>query len=102
MFSLAVEKLVRCAIPLRARFISTLFAEITRTLNHLMAVTTHAMGVGALTPFLWVFAGPEKLMEFYERVSGARMRAAYIRPRGCIVRSSAWNTRGYSSVCTSV
>lgn len=51
-FSLAVEKLLRCAVPLRAQFIRVLFAEITRILNHLMAVTTHAMDVGALTPFL--------------------------------------------------
>ena len=52
VYSLAVEKLLRCAIPLRAQFIRVLFAELTRILNHLMAVTTHAMDVGALTPFL--------------------------------------------------
>ena len=51
-YSLAVEKLTRCAVPVRAQFIRVLFAEITRILNHLMAVTTHAMDVGALTPFL--------------------------------------------------
>jgi len=82
VFSLAVEKLTRCHVPLRAQFIRVLFAEITRILNHLMAVTTHAMDVGALTPFLWAFEEREKLMEFYERVSGARMHAAYIRPGG--------------------
>jgi NADH dehydrogenase (ubiquinone) Fe-S protein 2 len=81
-FSLAVEKLLCCAVPLRAQFIRVMFAEITRILNHLMAVTTHAMDVGALTPFLWAFEEREKLMEFYERVSGARMHAAYIRPGG--------------------
>ncbi len=59
-----------------------MFCEITRILNHLMALTTHAMDVGALTPFLWAFEEREKLMEFYERVSGARMHAAYIRPGG--------------------
>lgn len=82
VFSMAVEKLLRCAVPLRAQFIRVLFLEITRILNHLMAVTTHAMDVGALTPFLWAFEEREKLMEFYERVSGARMHAAYIRPGG--------------------
>ena len=82
VFSLAIEKLVRCSIPLRAQVIRVLFAEITRILNHLMAITTHAMDVGALTPFLWAFEEREKLMEFYERVSGARMHAAYIRPGG--------------------
>jgi NADH dehydrogenase (ubiquinone) Fe-S protein 2 len=81
-YSLAVEKLLRCAVPLRAQFIRVLFAELTRILNHLMAITTHAMDVGALTPFLWAFEEREKLMEFYERVSGARMHAAYIRPGG--------------------
>ena len=59
-----------------------MFSEITRLLNHLLAVTTHALDVGALTPFLWGFEEREKLMEFYERVSGARMHAAYIRPGG--------------------
>src|SRR5699024_8905167 len=56
--------------------------ELTRILNHILAVTTHAMDVGALTPFLWCFEERERLMEFYERVSGARMHAAYIRPGG--------------------
>lgn len=51
-YSLTVEKLYGCAVPLRAQFIRVLFAEITRILNHLMAITTHAMDVGALTPFL--------------------------------------------------
>lgn len=51
-FSLAVEKILNCRIPLRAQYIRVLFSEITRILNHLMAITTHAMDVGALTPFL--------------------------------------------------
>jgi NADH dehydrogenase (ubiquinone) Fe-S protein 2 len=55
-------------------------AEITRILNHIMAVCSHALDVGATTPLLWLFEEREKLMEFYERVSGARMHAAYIRP----------------------
>lgn len=59
-----------------------LFAEITRILNHIMAIGTHALDIGALTPFFWLFEEREKLMEFYERVSGARMHAAYIRPGG--------------------
>jgi NADH dehydrogenase (ubiquinone) Fe-S protein 2 len=81
-YSLAVEKLLGCNIPLRAQYIRVLFAEITRILNHLLAVGCHAMDVGAMTPFLWAFEEREKLMEFYERVSGARMHAAYIRPGG--------------------
>ena len=81
-YSLAVEKLTGCDVPLRAQYIRVLFSEITRILNHLLALTTHAMDVGALTPMLWAFEEREKLMEFYERVSGARMHAAYIRPGG--------------------
>jgi len=81
-FSLAVESLLKCDIPLRAKYLRILFCEITRILNHLLALTTHALDVGAMTPFLWAFEEREKLMEFYERVSGARMHAAYIRPGG--------------------
>jgi NADH dehydrogenase (ubiquinone) Fe-S protein 2 len=81
-YSLAVERLLHCFVPLRAQYIRVLFSEITRLLNHLLAITTHAMDVGALTPFLWAFEEREKLMEFYERVSGARMHAAYIRVGG--------------------
>jgi len=81
-YSLAVEKALGEAVPLRAQYIRVMFDEITRILNHLMAITTHAMDLGALTPFLWSFEEREKLMEFYERVSGARMHAAYFRPGG--------------------
>lgn len=81
-YSLALENLQNLDIPLRAQYIRVLFSELTRILNHLLAVTTHALDVGALTPFLWAFEEREKLMEFYERVSGARMHAAFIRPGG--------------------
>jgi len=83
-YSLAVEKLlgITDVIPKRAQYIRVLFHEITRILNHLLALSCHALDVGAMTPFLWAFEEREKLMEFYERVSGARMHAAYIRPGG--------------------
>jgi NADH dehydrogenase (ubiquinone) Fe-S protein 2 len=81
-YSLAVEKLLQCEVPLRAQYIRILFCEITRVLNHLLALSCHAIDVGALTPFLWAFEEREKLIEFYERVSGARMHAAFIRPGG--------------------
>lgn len=61
-FALAVEKLLNVEIPERAKFIRTMFGEITRILNHLMSVLSHAMDVGALTPFLWGFEEREKLM----------------------------------------
>jgi len=81
-YCLAIEKLFNCQIPQRSQYIRVLFAELTRILNHLLAVGCHAMDVGAMTPFLWAFEEREKLMEFYERVSGARMHAAYFRPGG--------------------
>jgi NADH dehydrogenase (ubiquinone) Fe-S protein 2 len=81
-YSLAIEKLSQIKVPRRAQYIRVLFSEITRILNHLLAVGCHAMDVGAMTPFLWAFEEREKLMEFYERVSGARMRSIYIRPGG--------------------
>jgi len=83
-FSLAVESLLSIEVPLRAKMIRVLFCELTRLLNHLLAVTTHAIDVGALTPMLWGFEEREKLMEFYERVSGARFHANYIRPGGVV------------------
>ena len=81
-YSLAVEKLLGCQVPLRGQYIRVLFCEITRILNHLLWLSTHAIDVGAMTPFLWMFEDREILMEFYEAASGARMHAAYIRPGG--------------------
>ncbi len=81
-YSLACEKLLNLVVPLRAQYIRVIFCEITRILNHILGITTHALDVGAMTPFLWLFEEREKLMEFYERVSGARLHAAYIRPGG--------------------
>ena len=81
-YVLAIEKLLNCNVPLRAQYIRVLFSEITRILNHLLAICCHALDVGAMTPYFWGFEEREKLMEFYERVSGARMHAAYFRPGG--------------------
>lgn len=81
-FALAVEKLLDLEIPLRAKYIRVLFSEITRILNHLLNITTMAIDVGAMTPLLWGFEEREILMGFYERVSGARLHAAYFRPGG--------------------
>jgi len=81
-FSLAVEKLLGCEVPERAKYIRVLFCEITRILNHILNVTTQALDVGAMTPLLWLFEEREKMLEFYERASGARFHSAYIRPGG--------------------
>ena len=81
-FSLVIEKILKLTPPKRSLFIRVIFLEITRILNHLMQITTNALDVGALSPFLWLFEEREKLMEFYERVSGARIHSAFIRPGG--------------------
>lgn len=81
-FCLAIERLTGTKLTNRAKAIRTLFAELTRVLNHLLAVSCFALDTGALTPFLFAFEEREKLMEFYERVSGARMHTAYFRPGG--------------------
>jgi len=81
-FSLAIERLLGITPTERAKVIRVLFAEITRLLNHILAVTTFALDLGAITPALWGFEEREKLMGFYERASGARMHANYIRPGG--------------------
>ena len=81
-YVLAIEQLLGIEIPERAKWIRVLFDEITRILNHLLNVTTLALDIGAMTPLLWGFEEREKLMEFYERVSGARLHANYYRPGG--------------------
>lgn len=81
-FALAVEKLLGLTVPLRGQYIRVLFAEITRILNHILNITTFAIDLGAVTPSLWGFEEREVLMEFYERVSGARLHANYFRPGG--------------------
>lgn len=70
--SLAVEKLLNIDVPLRAKYIRVLFGEMTRILNHIMGIGTHILDVGGITPFFWLFEEREKMMEFYERASGAR------------------------------
>ena len=81
-FALAVEKLLGITVPDRGQWIRVLFAEITRVLNHLLNLTTYALDCGAITPALWGFEEREKLMEFHEAASGARLHANYFRPGG--------------------
>lgn len=81
-FALSIEALLDIEVPLRGQYIRVLFCELGRLLNHLLNITTFAMDVGAVTPFLIGFEEREKLMEFYERASGARLHANYFRPGG--------------------
>jgi NADH-quinone oxidoreductase subunit D len=81
-YSLAVEKLLGCEVPMRAKYLRVIFCELTRILNHILNVTTQIIDIGATTPLLWMFEEREKILEFYERASGARFHSAYIRPGG--------------------
>ena len=81
-FVLAIEKLLGLEIPLRAQYIRTMMAELTRIKNHMLNLGSHIMDVGAMTPNLWLFEVREDLMQIYEHVSGARMHANYFRPGG--------------------
>ncbi len=81
-FALTVESLLKCEVPRRAQFIRVMFSELTRILNHSLNITTQALDLGATTPLLWLFEEREKIMNFYERVSGSRMHANYFRPGG--------------------
>lgn len=87
-YCISLEFLKSINIDSKVQIIRILFSEITRILNHLMALTTHALDVGALTPFLWAFEEREKLMNFYEIISGARMHASFFRPGGVF---KSWN-----------
>lgn len=81
-YVLALEKMLGITAPVRAQYIRVMFDEITRLLNHLMWLGTHALDVGAMTMFLYCFREREDLMDMYEAVSGARMHATYYRPGG--------------------
>ena len=81
-YAMAVETRRKRQVPKRAKYIRVLYRELTRLRNHLLAVSCHALDVGAMTPYFWGFEEREKLIEFYERVSGARRHAAYVRIGG--------------------
>jgi NADH-quinone oxidoreductase subunit D len=81
-YALCVEKLLGITVPLRAQYIRVLFSELTRIGNHLLNIAAFAMDCGAMTLILWFFEEREKILEFYERVSGARFHSAYVRPGG--------------------
>ena len=81
-YCMTIEKLLEIEVPERAQYIRVMFDEVTRILNHLMWLGTHALDVGAMTMFLYCFREREDLMDVYEAVSGARMHASYYRPGG--------------------
>ena len=81
-FALAIEKILKVEVPIRAQYIRVIFCEIGRILSHILNITTQALDVGALTPSLWGFEERETLMTFYERASGSRLHANYFRAGG--------------------
>lgn len=85
IYCLSIEILLKCSIFKRASYIWVFYSELTRLLNHLLAVTTHALDVGAITPFFWIFEEREKIFEFYERVAGGWMHANYFWPGGILL-----------------
>jgi len=82
VFNLLIEKLLNLRVDEKVSSFRVIFLELTRLLNHMLAITTHALDVGAMTPFLWSFEEREKIIEFYERVSGARLHTTFFRPGG--------------------
>ncbi|SDD26311.1 NADH dehydrogenase subunit D [Cupriavidus sp. YR651] len=81
-YVMAIERLLGLEVPVRAQYIRVMFDEITRLLNHLMWIGSHALDVGAMAVFLYAFREREDMFDMYEAVSGARMHAAYYRPGG--------------------
>lgn len=81
-YVMALEKMLGIDIPLRAKYIRTMFDEVTRILNHLLWLGAIALDIGAMTVFLYCFREREDLFDCYEAVSGARMHATYYRPGG--------------------
>jgi len=80
-FCIAVESLLKTTSHTSLYVqVRVLFDELTRLLNHLLALSTHSLDVGNMAPMFWAFEERERIMEFYERVSGARMHAAFYRP----------------------
>lgn len=83
-YVLCVEKLYKCEVPIRAQYIRVLFSELTRIMNHLLSISSHALDTGAVTPLLWLYEEREKILCFFERLSGARFHTAYFRFGGVV------------------
>src|SRR5215471_9008478 len=83
-YALAVEKLLDCEIPPRASALRVLLAELTRLASHLMFVGSMALDLGASSPFLYVWRERERILDFFEAMSGVRMMTSFIRPGGLV------------------
>ncbi|HQN47560.1 MAG TPA: NADH-quinone oxidoreductase subunit D, partial [Rugosibacter sp.] len=81
-YCMAIERLIGLEVPVRAQYIRVMMDEVTRILNHLLNIGTHALDIGAMAMVLYTFREREDLLDVYEAISGARMHAAYYRPGG--------------------
>lgn len=80
-YCLSIERLLNIQyLNPELAILRVLFDELTRILNHMLAIACHALDIGQMSAIFWAFEEREKLMEFYERVSGARMHAAFHKP----------------------
>lgn len=80
-YVMAIEKMLGLEVPLRAQYIRVMFDEMTRILNHLMWLGTHALDVGAMGPFLYCFRDREDLFDAYDGSVG-RAHARGLLPPG--------------------
>jgi len=83
-YALSIEKLIGCEIPPRATVLRVLLAELTRIASHLMFVGSMALDLGASSPFLYAWREREKILDFFEHMSGVRMMTSFIRPGGLL------------------
>lgn len=81
-YCLAVERLMGIEPPPRAKFIRTIVSELTRLSSHLLWIATHALDIGAMTVFLYAFREREQILQFFEKICGARLTVSYPRIGG--------------------
>jgi NADH-quinone oxidoreductase subunit D len=81
-YALSIEKLIGCEIPQRATVLRVVLCELTRIASHLMFIGSNALDLGASSPFLYCWREREKILDFFEGMSGARMMTSFIRPGG--------------------
>ena len=81
-YCLAVEKLLDVEIPPRADAIRALMNELSRIMSHIPSLGFLLLELGAFTPILYAFRERERIQNFFEAVTGARMMFHYIRIGG--------------------
>ena len=80
--ALAVEKLLGCEIPKRGQYLRVILAELSRLASHLVWLGTHALDLGAMTPFFYLMQQREMILDMFEMFAGVRMMPSWIVPGG--------------------